>query len=312
VLGDGRIALILSTEGIARHAVVRFDSAPPGPRGVAREQKAEAQTVLLFRYGPLEQFAMPLAMIRRIVMVSANRIERVGEQEFFAVDGVSTRILRLDQCLSVSARVEREPMFLLLPKDLKRPLGILFSELIDTESLTIDLNTEAHRAEGVIGSALVRGRMTLFPDLYRLADLMDGTSRGQAVAPTPSRKYCILLVEDTQFFRQVVRGYLEEAGHEVVVAIHGAEGLQALDRQSFDLVVSDIEMPMMYGWSFARAVRQRPSGERMPLLALTTLNNESDRERALACGFDRYEVKLDRERFLAAVTALLHREHVPA
>jgi two-component system chemotaxis sensor kinase CheA len=110
-------------------------------------------------------------------------------------------------------------------------------------------------------------------------------------------------VDDTQFFREVVKGYLEAEGYEVETAVDGADGLKRLDAGNFDLVVSDIEMPVLDGWGFARAVRQR--GSEVPLMALTTLSTDADRARALACGFDRYEVKLDRERFLAAVAELL-------
>jgi two-component system chemotaxis sensor kinase CheA len=67
-------------------------------------------------------------------------------------------------------------------------------------------------------------------------------------------------------------------------------------------------MPVMDGWAFARAVRQRPGGAALPLLALTTLDSDVDRTRALECGFDRHEVKIDRERFLAAVMELLGKE----
>jgi two-component system chemotaxis sensor kinase CheA len=124
----------------------------------------------------------------------------------------------------------------------------------------------------------------------------------------PGRRRRVLLVEDTQFFRQVVRGYLEDEGFEVVTADNGALGLERLEGERFDLVVSDIEMPVMDGWAFARAVRERPDGARLPLLALTTLSSDTDRARALACGFDRHETKLDRERFLAAVVELLKAE----
>ncbi len=154
---------------------------------------------------------------------------------------------------------------------------------------------------------MVRGQLTLFPDLGRLAERMtpDTWPRREAL---PGRRRRVLLVEDTQFFRQVVRGYLEEEGYEVVTADNGALGLERLNEGRFDLVVSDIEMPVMDGWTFARAVRERPDGRRLPLLALTTLSGDADRARALACGFDRHEAKLDRERFLAAVAELLETE----
>src|SRR5262249_15408396 len=122
--------------------------------------------------------------------------------------------------------------------------------------------------------------------------------------PAPKRRR-VLVVEDTQFFRQLVKGYLEAAGYEVVTAIHGADGLARLEEQTFDLIVSDIEMPVLDGWGFAKGVRQRPGGDRLPLLALTTLSREEDRARSEAAGFNCHDVKLDREKFLATVAALL-------
>jgi two-component system chemotaxis sensor kinase CheA len=146
--------------------------------------------------------------------------------------------------------------------------------------------------------------MTLFLDLYRLADQM----ALPAPKETPllsTRKRRILLIEDTAFFRELVKGYLQGAGYEVVTAVHGAEGLERLQEQPFDLVVSDIEMPVMDGWTLARTLRSLPEGRDLPLLALTTLSSEAHRDKARECGFDRYEVKLERDRFLEAVADLL-------
>lgn len=306
ILGDGRVALILSIEGVARHAGVTFDVNEEQPL-IERNYgpSAESQAVLLFRYGPDEQFAVPLATIRRIETVRMERVERVGEQEFVTVDGISTRILRPDRFLSVSACEPRTEMFLLLPKNPRRPAGVLLSAVVDTDTVSADVTSNAYRADGVVGSAVVRGRMTLFLDVYRLLDSLEPSVTTLALPPPRSGR--ILLVEDTQFFRSLVKGYLEAAGYEVVTADNGAEGLAALDRGSFDVIVTDIEMPVLDGWGFARGLRARPDGSRIPLLALTTLGSEADRARAEALGFDGYELKLDRERFLEAVAVLRSR-----
>jgi two-component system chemotaxis sensor kinase CheA len=305
IRGDGRVALILSMEGIARHAGVRFD--PDAERALTAGEGPgpEDQALLLFRYGPREQFAVPLAHVRRIEMVRAGQVERVGEREFVTVAGVPTPVLRLDSVLDVSPCADREPMFLLLPRGARRPVGILASALIDTVTVPVDLHAESYRADGLLGSAVVRGRLTLFPDLARLSERLPAWAPASAPPALPGPRRRVLLVEDTQFFRELVKGYLEGAGYEVVTAENGARGLEVLGGSPFDLVVSDIEMPVMDGWAFARAVRQRPGRADVPLLALTTLDSDADRARALACGYDRHEVKLDRERFLAAVTELL-------
>ncbi|HYT92268.1 MAG TPA: chemotaxis protein CheW, partial [Gemmataceae bacterium] len=219
ILGDGRVALILSSEGIARHVGVQFEAAEESVTHVD-EARAETQTVLLFKCGSAEQFGVPLAMIRRLQMVDREGIERVGGHEFLTVDGVSTRVVRPDRFLDVSPLEERKTMVLLLPRNLRRPMGILVSAILDTEMLPPDLNAEAYRADGLIGSALVRGRMTLLLDVHRLADLADpGAAASPAVpAALPGPRRRVLLVEDTQFFRELVRGYLQGSGYEVVSA----------------------------------------------------------------------------------------------
>ncbi|HVS36501.1 MAG TPA: chemotaxis protein CheW [Gemmataceae bacterium] len=313
ILGDGRVALILSVEGVARHAGVRFD--PDDETALVAhggEPSAEKQSVLLFRHGPREQFAAPLALIRRVERVRMDHVERIGDREFLTVDGVPTAVLRLDRMLPVSAGADRPEMFLLLPKTSRQPVGLLLSEVIDSDELPVELHREACRADGLLGSAVVRGRLTLFLDVPRLAEL--GATNGRREPAKEVHQLAmqrrVLLVEDTQFFREVVRGYLETAGYAVETAVHGLDGLQKLDAATFDLVVSDVEMPVMDGFEFARAVRRRPDGKALPLLALTTLDSPTDREKALACGFDRHEAKLDRERFLGAAAALL-KERAP-
>ena len=323
ILGDGRVALILGVEGIARHAGVHFD--PGEDAGVAAggvNRPPEVQAVLLFRHGPCEQFAAPLAMVRRIEHVRMDRVEHIGDREFLTVDGVPTAVLRLDRVLPVSPGVDQPEMFLLLPKRVRRPIGLLLSELIDSDELPVELYRKTFLADGVLGSAVVRGQLTLFLDVPRLAELSEPEllpapsaprREGIGFSPTPPGEEgaralaaaAVLLVEDTQFFREVVRGYLETAGFEVETAVNGVDGLRKLDADKFDLVVSDCEMPVMDGFEFARAVRRRPYGAGLPLMALTTLDSPADRERALACGFDRHEAKLDRERFLKAAAALL-------
>jgi two-component system chemotaxis sensor kinase CheA len=303
IRGDGRVALILSTEGIARHAGVRFDAGEQPIRASRDEAGPESQAVLLFRSGPHEQFAVPLAHVRRIERIRKAHIERVGAQEFVTVQGVPTPVVRLDRWLAVSPCSESEWMYLLLPRNVRRPLGVLLSAVVDTVSVPVELHRGTVQGDGLLGSAVIGGKLTLFPDLDALAGrLAPGVDKPAPALPYRRRA---LLVEDTQFFRQVVGGYLEDAGFEVVTADNGSLGLDRLVAERFDLVVSDIEMPVMDGWAFARAVRQRPGGSALPLLALTTLSSEADRERALACGFDRHEAKLDRERFLAAVGELL-------
>jgi two-component system chemotaxis sensor kinase CheA len=267
--------------------------------------------VLLFENGPSEQFALPLLQIRRIEMVGFDRIERVGEFEYVTVDGVSMRLLRLDKVLNVSAPltppeglVPQVP--LILPKFVAQDMAILVTRIVDTEALAVDLQTHPEQDPGILGSAVVRGRMTLFVDMHRLTQKLFGA----AAAPAPPasgpirRPRRLLLIDDTPFFLEVVKRYLTGEGHEVETAVNGEEGLDRLSSGGpFDLIVSDIEMPVMDGWEFARQVRRR--GITTPMLALTSLSGLNYEIKARDCGYDSYEVKLDHDRLVRKVGNLL-------
>jgi two-component system chemotaxis sensor kinase CheA len=149
-------------------------------------------------------------------------------------------------------------------------------------------------------------------DVHRLSVLLFGgppatpaTPAAPPGGPSPGgRPHRLLLIDDTPFFLEVVRRYLSEQGHEVEAATNGREGLERiLVGPPFDLIVSDIEMPVMDGWEFAREVRRR--GHRTPMLALTSLAGASHEARARECGFDDYEVKLDHDRLVRKVSGLL-------
>jgi two-component system, chemotaxis family, sensor kinase CheA len=319
IMGDGRVALILDLEGVARHAAVSFDLAvqqqPVRASAEDEIQERDVQKALVFQYGDQEQFAMALAMIRRVVGIQTSQLEKVGAKEFINIDGVSTRVLRLDQFLhgredgGEESLSDVPEMHLLLPRNVRKPVGLLMTRIFQTVSLPLQLDTDTYPDDAVLGSVYVEGRLTLVLDVFRLVDRIDGhavASRSLLAGGESSlagRR--VLLVEDTQFFRLLVKGYLESQGFEVVTAVNGAAGLETLEQEPFDLVVSDIEMPVMDGWTFARSVRQRPELRDLPMLALSTLSSTADQVRAIECGFNSYEVKLDRDQLLLTIKRLL-------
>ncbi len=314
IMGDGRVALIADVGGIVEHARLSFDAALDVSATFANSRDlAQMHRVLLFEYGPQEQFALPLLQIRRIEMISRDRLDRVGDHEYVTVDGVSMRVLRLDKVINVSAPDAEaadsgSQMSLILPKFVTRPMAILVSRIIDTESLSVELQEHREQDEGILGSAVVREKLTLFLDLHRLMQKLfeqsvKTTTTPAAPMPTmPGSR--LLLIDDTPFFREVVKRYLVAEGHQVETAVNGEDGLKKLAKGGkFDLIVSDIEMPVMDGWEFAREARRR--GVTTPMLALTSLSGISYEVKAKECGFDSYEVKLDHDRLVGKVGNLL-------
>ena len=138
----------------------------------------DQQTVLLFKSGPKEQFALSLPLIRRIEPILAKDIELIGDKEYITVDSISTQVMRLDQLLKVSPIEDQEQMFLILPRHLKRPVGILMSGFIDVVETAVDLDVDSYRADGLLGTAIINKSMTLFIDIYRLVEKIDPEYQG--------------------------------------------------------------------------------------------------------------------------------------
>ena len=118
----------------------------------------------------------------------------------------------------------------------------------------------------------------------------------------------ILLLEDISFFRQLIKGYLEEQGYAVTAVKNGQIGLDMMDDTTFDLIISDIEMPVMDGWDFMNNVRNTLNMKNIPAIALTSLDSEEAKTKAMENGFNYYEVKLDREHFLRSVATAMETE----
>ena len=116
----------------------------------------------------------------------------------------------------------------------------------------------------------------------------------------------ILAVDDSTSVRKMVESALRYKGYAVVAAADGVEALEALEREQFNLVVMDINMPRMDGLSLLKTIRERPEWAGLPILMLTTEGQETDRDRALAMGATDYMVKpFKPTQLLERVAALL-------
>jgi signal transduction histidine kinase/DNA-binding response OmpR family regulator len=109
----------------------------------------------------------------------------------------------------------------------------------------------------------------------------------------PPRGLRILLAEDNAVNQNLAVRLLKKRGHSVVVAGNGLEAVAAAEREPFDLVLMDVQMPEMDGMEATRVLRAREgvAGRRLPIVALTAHAMKGDRERCLEAGMDGYVTK---------------------
>ena len=124
----------------------------------------------------------------------------------------------------------------------------------------------------------------------------------------------ILLVEDHEELWDFLSRRLRRHGFEVALAHDGQHALDQVAAEGPDVVLLDMDLPVMDGWSVARALRAAPATARLPIIALTAHAMAGDRARALEAGCDEYHPKpVDFPRLLEQVDdVLLRREEAEA
>ena len=117
----------------------------------------------------------------------------------------------------------------------------------------------------------------------------------------------ILYVEDNEDNVFMLKMRLElEDGFEVLVAEDGAKGVAVAGAESPDLILMDLNLPVIDGWEATRRIKAEPQTRGIPIIALTAHAMAGDREKALAAGCDDFDTKpIDLERLLAKIRAVL-------
>jgi PAS domain S-box-containing protein len=125
------------------------------------------------------------------------------------------------------------------------------------------------------------------------AEFTDHLTDVLPLVPATRRPLRILLAEDNPVNQQLAVRLLEKAGHSVCVASNGRRAVEAYDKEHFDVILMDVQMPEMGGFEATEIIRQRQqvSGKRVPIVAMTAHAIKGDRERCLDAGMDHYVTK---------------------
>lgn len=312
ILGNGRVALILDAAGIASSANVELtheSEEQSKQQDLDSEGQASAQPLLLFSTNPADQFGVPMEIVARIERVRADQIDAVGGQELLQYRGTSLPLISVENHLDVEPRSKVNRLYVIVFTIGDREVGLVAPQLDDIREIACEIDTATFKSIGVAGSLVVNNRAVRLLDVFELAEASHPQwfieSREQTPEDTGPKR--ILLAEDSSFFRRQVAGFLKNEGFEVLEYEDGLEAWSALSEEGVevDLVVTDIEMPNMDGFGFCSRIRDDESLSALPVIALTSLSSEADRERGRSVGFSDYQVKMHRENLLGSVRSLL-------
>jgi two-component system, sensor histidine kinase and response regulator len=275
---------------------------------------------------------VPIASLRGlpVLVVDDNSTNRLILRELLASWEMSaTAVSNAADALEVlHAAAARGTPFTLVLLDAMMPMtdGLVLagqiraSTGIGDPSLVI-LSSAARPVDAATGRSLGIARVLTKP--VKQSDLLDAivesvapsvmasapASGGQEITATKRRR--ILLAEDGLVNQRVAVTLLEQRGHSVVVANNGREALELLERETFDLVLMDLQMPTMDGLQATAAIRayEQVNGGHLPIIAVTAHAMKGDRERCLEAGMDGYISKPIRSEELFTLVEAIEPRH---
>jgi chemotaxis protein histidine kinase CheA len=259
-----------------------------------------------------ERYAVPVPAVIESLSLRDVAVSNVAGVPVVIRHGVAVPLLDLGAALGVPG--EREPRAALVVRNsgasdlIAWSVDRLEGEL---ELVVKDLGSFVGRLPLVTGATIDGdGSVVCLIDLREISGRAGGTGHlggaahlGGAThvddgsepepAPTIGRKARILVVEDSVGVRELERVILESAGYDVVTAVDGLDGIARLRTEPADLVLSDVEMPGMDGFTLTRTIRRTRGWEQVPVVIMTSRGDESDRRAGLEAGASAYLLKSD-------------------
>ena len=304
ILGDGSVIMILDPNGIAS-ATGEISMGASNAEAVTTADathSSDRQAMLVFLAGGEELKAVPLALVARLEEIDMATVEFSNAQRVVQYRGQLMPLIAYDESHEWKSEGFQS---ILVFTDRDRSMGLVVDQIVDIveDEIKVELQSST---PGLVGSAVISGKATDVIDAgYYLTQGFSDWFSAPAVSGTngSGEKRRILLVDDSPFFRNLMTPLLSVAGYDVTTVESGDAALEIREKGSdFDVIVSDIEMPDMSGFDFARKVKEEGPWQDVPLVALSSHATESDFEKGREVGFSDYVSKFDRDALLETLS----------
>jgi two-component system, chemotaxis family, sensor kinase CheA len=300
ILGDGAVIMIIDPNGIAKALGASGVASHAMTETAGHHSSSSEQTtsLLVFRAGSEQPKAVPLGLVTRLEEIAADKIEISNGRYMVQYREQLMPLVLMD---GVSIRIQGSQPILVFA-DERRSMGLAVDEIVDIveERLNIEVAGEQHA--GILGSAVIKGLATEVIDVGHFLPMAFADWFITKEMKPSAFSQSVLLVDDSAFFRNMLAPVLKAAGYKVRVAPNAEEALSTLrSGQTFNVVVTDIEMPDMNGFEFAEAIRADQHLHAMPIIGLSSLVSPAAIERGRQAGFHDYVAKFDRPGLIAAL-----------
>ena len=315
IQGDGAVALILDVVSLSSSMnLATVSDSVKAQSNLLHDDKnklGDTQSLLIVQNGADEQMAIPLTLISRIERIKSSDIAITGGRKNINYRNSSLPLFSIEEVANVSYRDEsKELCYIIVFSICDREVGVLMSEILDIIETSAVIDDITYKQTGIIGSLIIDDQITLLLDMYGIvATIMPewaiATQELSYEEDDQQTSQNILIVEDSLFFLNQIKTFMEESGYMPFTAEDGLLALDVLAEETIDLVITDIEMPNMDGLELTREIRKQKQFAHLPIIAVTSVAGEAAEETGKLAGINDYLIKLDREKIINQVNHYL-------
>ncbi|MBF0193815.1 MAG: response regulator [Magnetococcales bacterium] len=326
ILGDGSVALIIDYAGIMEKANINFGNVEQALRDNLENDRSaalkEMQNIILLETGNGLFMGIVNNMVRRVGKFKKDSIEIINGQPYVHYGDITYRIvfpehlidMPTDKKIEISKKKiansesdeadesDDKDLYMLIPNMPDVQVGLVFSRIVDSLTISIDLDLDTVLMKGLFGSSWIQDRVVLFPDIQALFE-MAGVPVAQTSPAIDCKGLKALVVDDTPFLQLLTSSFLSQEGFEVSLAGDGRQAMTQLGKEQFDLLVTDINMPIMDGFELVREVSSTKNSA-IPVIATSSSTSEDLEIRCSQAGIVGCVPAMDKDSLIKTLATL--------
>lgn len=246
-------------------------------------------------------FIIPTNSVDQAIRVRPGDIKTIEGSPAISLDGQMVGLVYMNDVLGIPYRrpkTEGDSTYpaLVMGASMRRIAFVVDEVLGEQEGIVKDLTPILGKLRNLAGATILgTGKIVPVlnvPELFETAAQTSTDTSATVVLdrmmPDETKTQSILVAEDSITARSLIRNVLETAGYVVQTAVDGQEALELLNKEWFDLLVSDVEMPRMNGFELTSRIRDDRKLSELPVILVTALESAEDRQRGLEAGANAY------------------------
>lgn len=239
------------------------------------------------------KFAIPLHHAERVIRLKRSDLVSLNGREVFDIGGKSVSWAMLKDLLMIGGGEGDGNLQAIIVGRENGVFALGVDRIFGEQEIVVRmLGKQLARVRNISGACILAGGEVV--PILNVSDLVKSAAKVESVSGSVKRRAKekhILVVEDSITSRTLMKNILESGGYRVKTAVDGMDALAALKMESFDIVVSDVDMPRLDGFGLTGKIRADSALEKIPVVLVTSLGNPEHRAQGMEAGANAYIVK---------------------